>query len=97
MSALDGAHARLDMMIAGTLDALTEHRAEGGTDNEFQAHLAANMRAAATYRHPAAGHTHMALALYRLAVQHQHIEQLAAENQRYRATLADLDALDRLT
>lgn len=92
----DAAHARLDTLIARTLAELHTHRQAGGDDESYQAALVEQFVRAAADREPTAGHTHMALALYRLAIQHERHRHLAAETARYAATLADLDALEGL-
>lgn len=96
MTVFDAAHATLDELIARTLLELTEHRAAGGDDDTYQAALVAQFQAAAANQKPTAGSIHMALALYRLAIQHQQINQLAADNARYAATMRDIEALEGL-
>lgn len=92
----EAAHARLDNLIDRTLDELVKCRAAGGTDTDYQSALIEQFKAAAALREPEAGAAHMALALYRLAVNQQLIAQMDAENARYAATLRDLEELEGL-
>lgn len=92
----DAAHARLDTLITRTLAELHTHRQAGGDDESYQAGMVEQFVRAAADREPTAGHTHMALALYRLAIQRELIAHLRAEVARYASTLADLDALEGL-
>ena len=96
MTVFDAAHATLDDLVARTLAELVAHRDAGGDDDSYQAHLVGQFQAAAAHQKPTAGAIHMALALYRLAIQHQQVNQLAAANARYAATMRDLEALEGL-
>lgn len=94
--ALARAHQALDAMIAQVLAELLQHRAQGLDDSTYQAHMIHRFRAVAARAPRGAGALNMSLALYRLAIQHQQLEHLTAENARYAATMRDLEALEGL-
>ena len=96
MTMFDAAHATIDRLIDRTVAQLEAHRAAGGDDDSFQAALVGQFYTAAAHMPPTAGAAHMAIALYRLATNHQRIAGLIAENTLYANTLYDLDALEGL-
>lgn len=73
----EAANARLDDIVIRTIDNLNRHRAAGGSEENFQLALVGQFVAEAQLHPPGAGATHMALAVYRLAVQCQQIYRMA--------------------
>lgn len=96
MSRFAEAHETLNQLIDRTISKLNAHRAAGGDDDSFQAALVGQFYTAAAHMPPTAGAAHMAIALYRLATNHQRIAGLIAENTLYTNTLYDLDELEGL-
>lgn len=96
MSVFGAANATIDQLLDRTLAEWRTHLAAGGTDDTYQQALVAQFVTAAAAHKPPAGAVHMALTLYRLARTRELAGQLADENARYAATLADLDTLEGL-
>lgn len=86
----EAANARLDDIVARTVYNLWQHRALGGTEDTFQAALIGQFVAEAQQHPPGAGATHMALAVYRLAVQHQQLYHMNESIQMRDALISTL-------
>lgn len=86
----EAANARLDDIIARTVHNLWQHRTLGGSDEAFQLALIGQFVAEAQQHPPGAGATHMALAVYRLAVQHQQLYHMSESIQMRDALISAL-------
>lgn len=86
----EAADARLDEIINRTMYSLWHHRQAGGTDEQFQLSLIGQFVAEAAQHPPGAGATHMALAVYRLAVQHQQLYHMSESIQMRDALISTL-------
>lgn len=74
--ALEGAHAVIDGIVNRTRAQLHAYREAGGTDDEFVEQLVQQFVTESQNHPPNAGVIHMALSVYRMAIQQEEIWKL---------------------